>query len=187
MERHELVEMLAVHAPPKEMVDLVRDRIPDGTRVAGLRALWEYLDDVPHGDEPAPGGDEPLLQIGEAAERVGLSLRSVRYYDEAGLVHPSARTDGNFRLYSERDVERLRAVKTMRPFGLSIDEMRELVELLERTEEPDLLSAAEAGEAAGRLAALAERGDERIGRLERDLEQARALRGRIREHAARCG
>lgn len=188
MERHELVEMLAVHAPPKELVDLVRERVPDGTRVAGLRALWEHLGDLPFGDDSAGAtdGDETLLQIGEVAERVGLSLRSVRYYDESGLVHPSARSDGNFRLYSERDVARLQTVKTMRPFGLSVEEMGELVELLERTAEPDLLSATEARAAANRLGEFAERGEERITRLERDLEQARSLHGRIRERLARC-
>ena len=49
----------------------------------------------------------PLMRIGEVAARLGLSLRSVRYYEEEGLVEASGRTPGGFRLYSELDVQRL--------------------------------------------------------------------------------
>jgi MerR family copper efflux transcriptional regulator len=186
MERREVVQMLEAHKASRELVEFVRERVPDRTRVAGLRGLWEHLGDLPLDDGAAPASEEPLLQIGEVADRVGLSLRSVRYYDEAGLVHPSARSDGNFRLYSERDVERLQTVKMMKPFGLSIDEMSELVRLLDRAADPQLLSTGEAAETAAELQAFAERGDQRIARLERDLEQARALRLRLGEHVARC-
>lgn len=53
------------------------------------------------------------LQIGEAAEGAGLSIRTIRHYEEAGLVVPSARSDGGFRLYTEADLDRLRVVKRM--------------------------------------------------------------------------
>jgi MerR family transcriptional regulator, copper efflux regulator len=186
MERREVVQMLEAHKASHELVEYVHERVPDGTRVAGLRGLWEHLADLPLDDGPPPAPEGPLFQIGEVAERVGLSLRSVRYYDEAGLVHPSARSDGNFRLYSEPDVERLQTVKMMKPIGLSIDEMGELVRLLDRAADPQLLSTREAADTAAELEAFAARGDERIARLERDLEQARALRLRIGEHVARC-
>jgi len=180
--------MLAAHGAPAEMLELVRERVPEGTRVAGLRGLWEHLEELPLGedDPPKDGAAPQLLQIGAVAERVGLSLRSVRYYDEAGLVRPSARTDGNFRLYSERDVERLRAVRDMKPYGLSTEEMHVLATLLDRSERPELLAAGEAAAIRAQLEEFAVRGDERIARLERDLEQARALRLRIGEHIARC-
>jgi DNA-binding transcriptional MerR regulator len=45
-----------------------------------------------------------MMQIGEAAERVGLSLRTIRHWDEVGLVVPSARSNGGFRLYTEADI-----------------------------------------------------------------------------------
>lgn len=187
MERREILQMLKAHEAPQEIVELVRVKVPDRTRVAGLRGLWEHLSDLPLGDPEEPAEDDgTLLQIGEAADRVGLSLRSVRYYDEAGLVHPSARTDGNFRLYSERDIERLGMVKDMKPFGLSIDEMRILTDLLDRSADRELLSAAEAAQVAAGLERVAARGDETIVRLERDLEQTHALRLRIGEHLARC-
>ncbi|PRX46687.1 DNA-binding transcriptional MerR regulator [Prauserella shujinwangii] len=71
------------------------------------------------------------MQIGEVAERTELSLRTIRYYEEVGLVIPSARSQGGFRLYTEPDVERLLLVKRMKPLGFQLDEMRELLELLD--------------------------------------------------------
>lgn len=71
-------------------------------------------------------------QIGEAAERVGLSLRTVRYYEEVGLVTPTDRTSGGFRLYTDDDIERLALAKDLKPLGFSLDEMRELLDVLGR-------------------------------------------------------
>jgi DNA-binding transcriptional MerR regulator len=72
-----------------------------------------------------------LVQIGVLAERVGLSLRTVRYYEEVGLVTPSDRTKGGFRLYGPEQEARLRIVKTMKPLGFTLEEMRDLVQLLD--------------------------------------------------------
>ncbi|MGY1707702.1 MerR family transcriptional regulator [Geodermatophilus sp. SYSU D00697] len=71
-----------------------------------------------------------LLQIGQVAERTGLSLRTIRFYEESGLVVPTARSEGGFRLYSSEDVARLEVVKRMKPLGFSLEEMRELLTLL---------------------------------------------------------
>ncbi|MGY1770025.1 MerR family transcriptional regulator [Blastococcus sp. SYSU D00813] len=71
-----------------------------------------------------------LVQIGQVAERTGLSLRTIRFYEESGLVVPTARSEGGFRLYSEDDVGRLEVVKRMKPLGFTLDEMRELLTLL---------------------------------------------------------
>lgn len=72
-----------------------------------------------------------LVQIGVMAERVGLSLRTVRYYEEMGLIEPTTRTAGGFRLYGPEQEDRLRVLKTMKPLGFTLDEMRELVHLLD--------------------------------------------------------
>ncbi|MGY1822503.1 MerR family transcriptional regulator [Geodermatophilus sp. SYSU D00079] len=71
-----------------------------------------------------------LVQIGQVAERTGLSLRTIRFYEEAGLVVPTSRSEGGFRLYSDDDVARLEVVKRMKPLGFSLEEMRELLTLL---------------------------------------------------------
>jgi len=70
-------------------------------------------------------------QIGEVAERVGLSLRTIRYYEEIGLAVPSGRTDGGFRLYREADIERLELVKALKPLGMPLEDLVELLELCE--------------------------------------------------------
>ncbi|MBW0105477.1 MerR family transcriptional regulator [Pseudonocardia sp. KRD291] len=67
------------------------------------------------------------MQIGEAANRVGLSLRTMRHWDEVGLAVPSARSVGGFRLYTEADLERLLVIKTFKPLELSLEQMRELL------------------------------------------------------------
>jgi DNA-binding transcriptional MerR regulator len=98
-----------------------------------------------------PDMDVDLVQIGVMAERVGLSLRTVRYYEEMGLVEPTTRTAGGFRLYGPDQEERLRVLKAMKPLGFSLEEMRDLVLLL------DGASRARAG--SRRALALAERID----------------------------
>ncbi|MGI5180334.1 MerR family transcriptional regulator [Dactylosporangium sp. CA-152071] len=71
------------------------------------------------------------MQIGEAAERVGLSIRTIRHYEEVGLTVPSARSDGGFRFYTQPDLDRLAVVKRMKPLGFTLDEMRDLLDLLD--------------------------------------------------------
>ncbi|RBY88751.1 MerR family transcriptional regulator [Blastococcus sp. TF02A-26] len=72
-----------------------------------------------------------LVQIGPVAERTGLSLRTIRFYEESGLVVPSARSEGGFRLYSDDDVARLEVIKRMKPLGFALEEMRELLTLVD--------------------------------------------------------
>ena len=78
-------------------------------------------------DIPVVKRADGLLQIGEVAERVDLSLRSVRFYEESDLLTPVARSAGGFRLYSEEQVERLLLIKRMKPLGFKIEQMRELL------------------------------------------------------------
>jgi DNA-binding transcriptional MerR regulator len=73
-----------------------------------------------------------LMQIGEVAERTGLSLRTIRYYEEVGLVVPSARSQGGFRLYTEADIDRLQVIKRMKPLEFTLEQMRELLDIVDR-------------------------------------------------------
>ncbi|WP_203338328.1 MerR family transcriptional regulator [Nocardioides limicola] len=84
------------------------------------------------------------IQIGEVAERTGLSLRTIRYYEEMGLVVPDARSTGGFRLYTEADVARLQLVKRMKPLDFTLEETRDLLEVrdaLEAAEDEDVRDA----------------------------------------------
>ena len=74
------------------------------------------------------------MQIGEVAEQTGLSLRTIRYYEEVGLVSPSSRTSGGFRLYSDTDVARLQLVRRMKPLDFSLEEMRDVLVILDGLE-----------------------------------------------------
>ncbi len=64
------------------------------------------------------------LQTGDVAKRVGISLRAVRYYEEQGLIKPSAVTSGGLRLFSDRDVARLRFIHRLRLLGLSLEDIK---------------------------------------------------------------
>jgi len=69
-----------------------------------------------------------LLQIGDVAERTGLSLRTVRHYEDVGLLPPAERSPGGFRLYDDAAVQRLLVIKQMKPLEFTLDEMRELLD-----------------------------------------------------------
>lgn len=58
------------------------------------------------------------------AKRAGVSLRTVRYYEEIGLLPPASLTSGGIRLYSQRDVTRLRFIRRLKALGMSIEEIR---------------------------------------------------------------
>jgi DNA-binding transcriptional MerR regulator len=75
--------------------------------------------------------DHDQMQIGEVAERTGLSLRTIRYYGEMGLVPATARSVGGFRLYSENDVARLRVIMRMKPLDFSLEEMKDVLDVFD--------------------------------------------------------
>jgi DNA-binding transcriptional MerR regulator len=120
-----------------------------------------------------------LFKIGEVCERVGLSLRTVRYYDEIGLLTPSDRSPGGFRLYSEEDVSRLTVLKGMKPMGLTLDEIRDLMQVFDLAEDPSQLTEEDIGSSVAALRAFASKGDERVAQLEATLAEVRRLNGRI--------
>ena len=68
------------------------------------------------------------MNIGEAAQKSGLPAKTVRYYDDIGLVHPS-RSENGYRDYSEQDVHRLRFLQRARSLGFSVEECRQLLSL----------------------------------------------------------
>ncbi|MEU4295119.1 MerR family transcriptional regulator [Kribbella sp. NPDC026596] len=110
------------------------------------------------------------MQIGEVAERTKLSLRTIRHYEEVGLVPPSARSKGGFRLYAESDVQRLLLIRKMKPLGFTLEEMADLLNLL------DHLAAEHPGESRAalldRLTMYREAAGQRITALREQLDVA---------------
>jgi DNA-binding transcriptional MerR regulator len=70
----------------------------------------------------------PDLKVGELARRTGISVRTLHYYDEIGLLTPARRGDGNHRLYAVADIARLQQITSLRQLGLSLEEIRAVLE-----------------------------------------------------------
>lgn len=72
---------------------------------------------------------ERFLQIGEAAERASLTQRTLRYYEEKGLLSPPTRMEGGFRLYSPEDMERIDRIRQFKELlGFSLAEIKEMLD-----------------------------------------------------------
>lgn len=71
----------------------------------------------------------PLLPIGMLAERAGLTVEGIRFYEKAGILRAPARTAGRHRLYSRADLNRLSFIRRARELGFSLDEVRALLGL----------------------------------------------------------
>ena len=69
---------------------------------------------------------EELVAIGQASEQTGLSPRTVRYYEEVGLLDGVRRLSGGRRVYSAGDIERLRFIQRLKALGLTLGEIKEL-------------------------------------------------------------
>jgi DNA-binding transcriptional MerR regulator len=73
--------------------------------------------------------EQRLLRIGELAERARVTPRTVRYYEEIGLLVPSERRKGSHRLYDEADVERVLELTRLRDLlNLSLDDLKQVLE-----------------------------------------------------------
>ena len=84
--------------------------------------------------EGAPGGrsksgDDKLLTTGEMARLSNSTLRTVRFYEEEGILRPVKRTDGGHRLFDRGELDRLLFVSDLRTAGLSLDEIKEILAL----------------------------------------------------------
>jgi MerR family transcriptional regulator, copper efflux regulator len=108
--------------------------------------------------------EQHTMHIGELADRAGMSLRTIRHYDEVGLLVPSGRTPGGFRVYTEDDLARLLVIRRMKPLGFTLDEMAELLRVVD-------------GLAAGPDTALA-------ARLDAFIDDARARHAKLVERTA---
>lgn len=111
------------------------------------------------------------MKIGEVAERCGLGVKTIRYYEEIGLVEPARQANG-YREYSDNDVRLLCFLQRARNLGFSLDECRSLLSLYQDSERA---SADVRAIAAGKISAI----DEKIARLN-------ALRADLSSLVAAC-
>ncbi|HSM72746.1 MAG TPA: MerR family transcriptional regulator, partial [Anaerolineales bacterium] len=67
------------------------------------------------------------MKIQELAKETGVSAKTIRYYEESGILPPPARMENNYRIYGEKDIDRLRLVAGARRLDLSLEEIKELL------------------------------------------------------------
>jgi MerR family transcriptional regulator, thiopeptide resistance regulator len=68
------------------------------------------------------------FKVGDLAKQTGVSVRTLHYYDEIGLLSPSQRTESGYRLYGEADIIRLQQIVSLRQIGFSLDQIRSCLE-----------------------------------------------------------
>ncbi|MEO9324829.1 MerR family transcriptional regulator [Nocardioides sp. C4-1] len=125
-----------------------------------------------------------VMHIGEVAARTELSLRSLRHWEEVGLITPSDRTEGGFRLYTDDDVEKILVVRRMKPLGFSIEEMKDVMADIEALRDPGA-DDARRDDARRRLAAVQDDAADRRQKLVRQLEMADEFIGLVAREARR--
>lgn len=113
------------------------------------------------------------MLIGELATEVGVNPKTIRYYESVGVLPEPARTAGGYRNYTPADIERLAFVRRAQELDLQLDEIREILVLRERGEQP---CAYVLGVAEQRLGEL----DERIAAMRRARTELGALLTRAR-------
>ncbi|MEV3907415.1 MerR family transcriptional regulator [Streptomyces canus] len=125
------------------------------------------------------------MQIGEVATRTELSLRTIRHYEDTGLVTPSARSPGGFRLYTESDVARLMVIRRMKPLGFTLDEMRALLEATDRLDSGERLPPEEHEELLDRMRGFEQAAQRRVEDLRTQLARAEEFAATLAERLTR--
>ncbi len=69
------------------------------------------------------------MRIGELAQKAGVTPRTIRYYENLGLLHPSEREGSGFRYYTANELARLQKIDCLKALGLTLEEIRSVIEL----------------------------------------------------------
>nr|WP_203689788.1 MerR family transcriptional regulator [Streptomyces sp. SID12488] len=125
------------------------------------------------------------MQIGEVATRTELSLRTIRHYEDTGLVIPSARSQGGFRLYTEADVARLMVIRRMKPLGFTLDEMRALLDTTDRLDSGEELPPVDREQLLERIRGFEQAAQQRVADLRTQLARAEEFATTLAERLTR--
>lgn len=77
------------------------------------------------------------LQIGEVAEMLDVTTRTIRYYEEFGIMEPPQRLEGGMRIYAKEDITRLRFILKLKELGITLKEMQELADIYKLHKDSD--------------------------------------------------
>ena len=120
------------------------------------------------------GGTERTYAIGEISRLVDLSQRTIRYYEEIGLLHSVRRIENGKRVYTDHDVRRLKFINRLKVLGLSLAEMVELEKIYRKQRNNREI-----------LPKLLEILDERAAQIDERVAQLATLKKEIREYQQR--
>lgn len=123
-------------------------------------------------------------EIGDVATLVTLSLRTARFYEQAGLLVPVGHTEGGFPLYDDDALDRFFLIKKMKPLGFTVEEMRSLLTLREGIGKPGLTAAYRA-ELHDRLRTWVSLAEEKLASLQEQVRLAEDFMIGLRDDAAR--
>ncbi len=113
---------------------------------------------------------ETALKIGEVVRLVGVPAKTLRYYEDIGLISPAGRTDSGYRLYGWRELEQIEFIRRAKLMGLTLEQIRSLVEI------------AEEGISSGVLRHLNELLEQKLEETERKMEELRSFRESLLEY-----
>ena len=111
---------------------------------------------------------EGYMTVGEVAKKMGVTVRTLQYYDREGLMKPSAESEGGRRLYTDKDLVKLHQILSLKSLGFSLEDIRERLTSLD--------TPADVAEALAEQAGVLQ---EQISRLSESLRQIRQLREEV--------
>lgn len=121
-------------------------------------------------DMPVTVTTASTMHIGDLADATGLSQRTIRHYDEVGLLPATTRSEGGFRIYTESDLQRMLVIRSMKPLGFTLEEMGELLDTM------DTLTTDPSNDAARELLThYIDRANEKRDKLALNLKRADAF------------
>jgi len=112
------------------------------------------------------------MNISQASQQSGLPAKTIRYYEDIGLVSPACRQDNGYRDYAERDIHMLRFICRARDLGFSVEDCRALMALY-----------ADSGRRSGDVKEIAER---RVADIDEKITALQGMRETLVDLAARC-
>jgi len=114
------------------------------------------------------------FQIGEVATMLGVTTRTIRYYEEIGLMTHPKRLDGGIRVYDKDDIKRLKFILKLKELGISLKEMQELADIYKVHQTPDNI-----------MPKLVEILDAHISKIDAKIAKLASLRNDILEYKAK--
>jgi DNA-binding transcriptional MerR regulator len=118
--------------------------------------------------------NDEVMQIGELAEMLGITTRTIRYYEEIGVMEAPQRLEGGMRVYAKEDILRLKFILKLKEIGLTLKEMHELADIYRLHKDSDRI-----------MPKLLEFLDEHIQKIDEKINRLASLRKDIADYRVR--